>query len=523
MKRLYTVAWDTDSDRGGVPGYGNVSKTASVVSAPQKVNGQIVPLLLFSDGRQVTTRDQVNWVVLSDGGQYAWLGLKDGHIYENNDGSSPLLKDGHPIVGYGQFSIIYVGEELKYFTDVTTFQQTQGGWRYVDGGQIVSIGETTGVAPGLRNYTQFPEVRIGQGQNGGLLVQLTGESFRRVLVSGDWFNIQVSRDGDTFSILAVSYTGHHTDVYEVEISEFASLPREPIPLPEFSFNHPVLIAPFKDPDKQSGARYRIDDGSLGIYTEAAIPLPVFQANPQTRVIFVHDAPTKWPLPSGARPFDLPGLEFYRLKTETLAQSVARWTSELTALLADWPGDVLVVPMFYCQGGAAGSTNPPETWTVEEVLDGLRSLSGLVNQSQRIKVIAPFAYNRANGITAHPELMQAWTRLLAAGRDVELTPVVVDTPHQPPTPKPQTPPVEESHDMDLDPKDKDEVCDAIGAVAAAAFGKNAASMSQGVRQAIDQDVTDVATLMLLAQAREGGASPQAVERAAAAGRLLQGKR
>ena len=77
-------------------------------------------------------------------------------------------------------------------------------------------------------------------------------------------------------------------------------------------------------------------------------------------------------------------------------------------------------------------------------------------------------------------------------------------------------------MDLDPKNKDEVCDAIGAVAAAAFGKDAASMSQGVRQAIDQDVTDVATLILLAQAREGGATPQAVERAAAAGRLLQGR-
>jgi hypothetical protein len=91
-------------------------------------------------------------------------------------------------------------------------------------------------------------------------------------------------------------------------------------------------------------------------------------------------------------------------------------------------------MFYCQGGGP----PNELWTVSQVLDALRPLSDIVNTSMRVKVLGPFAYKRDNGITAHPELMQAFTNIKAAAPPgVQLIPIG-DAPVQPPIPPVQPP-------------------------------------------------------------------------------------
>ena len=214
--------------------------------------------------------------------------------------------------------------------------------------------------------------------------------------------------------------------------------------PTFSFNHDVTVAVFKDPDGITAAPVEVlvnenrqrasrpvfvaDDtlatgkwnGELyGVYSEArgdALPKALaLAAGLKTRLLVCHDKQEPWTLPAGLRPWDVPAIELYRFKVpveETLQQALGRWRHDRDAMLAAWPGDCAVVPMFYCMGGAAGG-NPPELWPVSVPLETLGYLSEIVNSSPRIKLILPFEYLRANGIVAHGELQQAYDSLLAA--------------------------------------------------------------------------------------------------------------
>ena len=232
----------------------------------------------------------------------------------------------------------------------------------------------------------------------------------------------------------------------------------PPPPVTFSFAHPVLIAPFKDPEgataapaeivvnlnDQSAARpcfvaedslgVRLAGPVLGVYTESSPPVSAvaLAAARRVRVLACHDGPDAYPSVTLAalRPWDIPALELYLLKGEPLAQAVARWNVNLAILLAAWPGDVAVIAMFYCEGGAP----PNETFAVAQVLDALRVLPALVNTSPRVKVIAAFEYLRANGIAGHQELADAFTNLLAAGRAAGLATLAAVDP-QPPHPAP----------------------------------------------------------------------------------------
>jgi hypothetical protein len=190
----------------------------------------------------------------------------------------------------------------------------------------------------------------------------------------------------------------------------------PTPTPVvFSFSHPVGVTPFKA--HGSGVP---DLFTLGIYTEAeTLPNPL----PPGRLLVGHDAPTPRVPPAILRPTDLPLIEYYRLPSETLAQSVTRWATNTEILLGGWPGlEVGVIPMMYDQF----------RWSVGEILDGLRALSDLVNRSPRITVIAPFAYDRANGIVKYPELQQAFHDLVQAAAIASRVPGPI-VPEEPPMP------------------------------------------------------------------------------------------
>lgn len=532
--KIAEFGWETDSPRGGVPGYGNVAADRWAICTPYFSNGVVVPQITFSDLPAVHPVEAVQWIVLSDGGQYAWLGQDSGLLYQNSPVTPFQTADGRTVKGYGQFSIVYVGETLHSFEDVDTYRQTQGGWHYALDGRIVTVAETIGTAQfGIRNYVQFPEFLIGQGQDDGIVVQITGEAGRRVLATGEWMNPQAAKNADgSFLFLAVSYQQHRTCVWQFTVDDLLTLPPQSAPDVSFQFTHPVLVAPFKDPDHAVPVHYRMEDGSLGLYTEAIDPLITIAAASLQgkRALIAHDTAASWQVPLDVlRPWDVLFLECYLVKGETLAQSVARWKQQMRALLDACRNDVGVIPMFYCQGGAP----PDELWTITEVLDGLRHLSDVVNVSPRVKVVAPFAYERANGITAHPELQRALTVLIAASNAdaVTLTPIgdPLPTPKPVPPPTPPPAPVEEEPMADLTPDQKNEVCDALGALVFAAFPgrvSTPASASQGVRQAMDQGVVDVPTLMMMSLAREEAHGNNAyigiVERAAAAGRLLQGR-
>lgn len=239
-------------------------------------------------------------------------------------------------------------------------------------------------------------------------------------------------------------------------------------IPTFSFTHKVMVAPFKDPLAETAAPVEIlvnqnsqratrrlfvaDDTLmstwkgplLGIYTEAKgdalTKVQQSAVSLGTRVLVIHDSQTPWSLPAGLRSCDIPGVELYRYKVpveETLAQALERWRRDVVTMLQSWPGDCAVVPMFYCMGGIPGG-NPPELWPVSDVLDTQRHLSDLVNLSPRIKVVAPFSYQRGNGIVAHTEFQQSFANLLAAAPQVPDLLPVPKPPDPPDPPKPSNP-------------------------------------------------------------------------------------
>lgn len=192
---------------------------------------------------------------------------------------------------------------------------------------------------------------------------------------------------------------------------------DPIIQPTFGpFAHPILIAPFKDP---TGALGHTPIEALGVYTEN--PALTAQHTNQ-RMIYGYDGET-FIAPQGAKPSTWILIECYRDKRETLDQSLTRWLTLIHDALAQTPNDIGLIPMWYAQGGAP----PDELWAVQEVLDALAPLTGLINIDPRIKIIAPFAYDRANGIIAHPELRVAFDNLVSAAGNATPTFVPLETP------------------------------------------------------------------------------------------------
>lgn len=299
--------------------------------------------------------------------------------------------------------------------------------------------------------------------------------------------------------------------------------------PTFAFDHPVILVVFKPQ-----ATTRVPDiMGLGHFTEAADPTAdIAQAIAEgKRVLCLKDGPGPWsPPPMPASSLRL--RELYFVDGENPSNAPTRWLSEIWDLLADWPGDVGVVPMFYCQGGLPGG-NPPELYTVAQVLAGQRWLSAAVNLSPRIKVIAPFEDDRGNGMRAHVEFRESFAALILACAAAGVatlttmeTPAPIPVPAPNPAPVPSAPPQEPapmSRPYDsLTDAEKTAVCDAIGTVIYKAFPStgSVAQASQGARQAIDQQVSTLGDLAVDALARAGGATPDEVALAAAKVVLLQ---
>ncbi len=261
---------------------------------------------------------------------------------------------------------------------------------------------------------------------------------------------------------------------------------QPLRLPTFGpFNHPVLVAPFKDTKGISGApaeivvnggRQRVNrpcfaaEDSLkgpfyqrpdGIYTEATDPAEVVALAKQyrMRVLACHDAQIGVNIGqlSELRSCDLPMVELYRYEGDGSAESAhARWRQQIIWLLGYWHYDIGLIPQFYTMSKKDGS----ELWTEQEVLDGLQPLTDLVNLSPRIKLIAPFSYDRANGISGHAPFEEAFERLLAAANPnhatIEFRPIPSDPPVVLPAPVTPPPPVIPIPEPIPAPTDEDDI-------------------------------------------------------------------
>jgi len=229
-----------------------------------------------------------------------------------------------------------------------------------------------------------------------------------------------------------------------------------------ALNHRISIVPFKDPqgDTHADAEVVVNRAAqqrerpcwvaedsvdcakgqiLGIYTEASTRAALARAigvaqSLHVRVAFCHDGTDlDRELVAHLRPCDQVWLECYRTKAETLAQSIARWSSNLAQLRTVWSSAIGLIPQEYNQGGIGAD----EVWTTQESLEACAAVPTLANSCPQVVTIAPFEYLRANGIIAHPALRIWLDALIAATPGVpELAPI--DPP--PPPPNPVHPPV-----------------------------------------------------------------------------------
>ena len=352
----------------------------------------------------------------------------------------------------GPSSLIYTSEDVL---EVMVIPSAPYGYRYVDERVRLVTCSSTYFDP-IRNVTEYTrfndDITIGQGNKPGMgvVVWIDGV-LRRLIGRGTlWSVVHVRRHGDLFAISASCFSAHETWFWWMTRAELTALSQDPKGEIQ-AFNHPTLIVPFRDPAGESGAPAEVvvnrtiqqtlrpcvvaEDSLegykgpiLGVYSETLNPQNALKtANGlRTRVFLCHDSPAPWTLPAGLRQWDVPLIELYRSAGEPLSAAVARWKSAAIKLLDDWPGDCGVIPQFYCMGGAP----PNELWPVDEVLAGLDHLHEIVNISSRIKVVAPFAWQRANGIVAHPELRVAFASLLRATPGI---PALLPVPGPPPPP------------------------------------------------------------------------------------------
>ena len=241
MQQLFKVDWD-----GGIPGYADITPTDWVVSVPNR------QALHHASGAWTSLPEKANQVALSLGGKWAWQGHESGLVYAGLVSTNRL--------GYGQNSFLYVGEELRVISDVATYQATAGGWRYVDqAGQLVSYGATYS-GPPLWEFTDFGDVRIGQGPENadGICLTLAGGVVRQ-LVPGEFHNIRVKRQGEHFFICAVNYPEHYSLGLHATLADFAAapfltpLPPIVIPVP----NPPMPTYDAKTPSTWTDAQLKV--------------------------------------------------------------------------------------------------------------------------------------------------------------------------------------------------------------------------------------------------------------------------
>ena len=290
--------------------------------------------------------DGVTWVAYHDGIQQ-WL--------RNLTTSAELAVDGlsNPTAfGAGCFAYtspwapyaVYRRDLRTGATDQPRLGAPTGLSRIADDGTVWTIDEDRLALAGATVPSFAGPLAVGEGPSGGA-VWRHARGARGVLWSSlDGFTPKCAADGDT---LAITTAGSGSvRLFCGTLDQLIAASPIPPPAPvAFAFTHPVLVAPFKA--EGSGAP---DLFSLGLYTEDADPHDdlLDAAGRGERLFLGHDAPSDWTLPVGLRPWDIPLLECYRVPQETLPASVARWTRQLQQLVAQWPGVVGVIPMWYTQ-------------------------------------------------------------------------------------------------------------------------------------------------------------------------------
>ncbi len=338
------------------------------------------------------------------------------------------------------------------------------GLRYVDvaTGQLVSGDHTLGSDFGLAEWTDLGDgLYVGQC-NLTPGCALWDGTHNRMIDAGDSFFIRAQRVGPDVALAMTKHQGAvclWTTLDELRACPIITAPPIVYPvLPDFT--HAVSVAPFKDLQGTSGADsevvidgavsvaprpawagFDLNGGStaidrlsllgrlVGIFAEDYGPRGIDAARKKAdalhcRVAWLHDGNDPAPIPvDWLKPWDQVWVREYREVGESLEQARREWSAAREAALLTHCADLGLVPMYY------GPFSDQET--VEIIAAGLDP----VNTNPRWKVIAPFEYDRTNGITGRPALQEMFTRTLRAS--VLGSPVFVPQWPYPPVPASST--------------------------------------------------------------------------------------
>lgn len=206
-------------------------------------------------------------------------------------------------------------------------------------------------------------------------------------------------------------------------------------VPEISpFDHPVTVVAFEGTGSDPVGT---EIEAIVRFSEDIDPSAVVAAYPNGRVAWLHDGGNIVPIPSCLRPWDQVWIEDYLIDGEAPSEAPARFTRNLETVEAEWPGDIGKVPMFYGQGGVGAA----EKWSRQQVIDAATASCRGVNGHPRVKVLAAFAKDRANGIIEYPERQELYGRVQKASPGpATFVPMVGPEPQPAPQPQPAPVPV-----------------------------------------------------------------------------------
>lgn len=239
--RILTVRW-----AGGIPGYGDArtdGRYAIAVPNGVQTNLGLIP---------PPPGGPAGYVRLPSAGlNIACVGQRDGFAYEWNSKTGWEKRIGAYKTGqaFGMNGVIYDHFDKLVIADGSKEIGSQG-WRFVgQNGALVPAQATYADIPnGIFEYTEYGDVRIGQGPETGAVVHFpfrdkNGKLVmdKRWLVYGELTpkhaarNIRVNRTGDNFAITVVCYAEHVTFVVYATLAELKALPTfqetKPVPNP----------------------------------------------------------------------------------------------------------------------------------------------------------------------------------------------------------------------------------------------------------------------------------------------------
>jgi hypothetical protein len=374
-----------------------------------------------------------------------------------------------PIVPCGVSPVIYDLAGTLHISDCGPAVGSQG-YRYVDveTGALVTGDQTLGSDFGLAEWTYLGDgLYVGQCNVTPGCALWDGHDLRMV-EPGDCFFIRGQRVGNDVSLAMVRHAGEPAVIVWATMDELRALPvidQSPtVVYPAIApFAHAVSIAPFKDPDGTSeadsevvidGARQAVprpcwvgfdldggttaidraaeDETLVGVYAQDHGDRGVEHARIVAdrlgcRIAWLQDSPEPPVVPRELKAWDQVWVEEYLVAGETLADARARWTRAEAAALASPCHDLGLVPMYYGDFGD------------QATVDAIASSLTTINTNARWKVIAPFQYERVNGITGRPPIAEMYGRTLDAS--VLGEPAWTPMPDPPVPPEPPDPPID----------------------------------------------------------------------------------